>query len=118
MIAFGMMRIDFASSVYIVTASNPMNEKHTTVAPVSRADIVTPSWTKGSALTIVPAPAPWVSSITVKTTNAIIARTAPMSSTMLRFDVPRIDRQITVVTNTVYTTTVTHGGSPGNTCSR
>lgn len=38
--------------------------------------------------------------MTVKTTNAIIARTAPTSSTMLRFDVPRIDRQITVVTKT------------------
>ncbi len=37
---------------------------------------------------------------------------------MLRFDVPRMDRQITVVTKSVYTTTVTHAGSAGNTCSR
>src|SRR6478735_8465861 len=37
-IARGTSLGDLASSLYIVIASNPMNEKHTTVAPATTAD--------------------------------------------------------------------------------
>src|SRR5215475_4312244 len=40
-IALGTSFGDFASSLYIVIASNPMNEKQTTVAPAMTA----PTWT-------------------------------------------------------------------------
>ena len=40
---FGSVLGDFASSLYIVIASNPMNEKHTTVAPAATAPMFTPA---------------------------------------------------------------------------
>ena len=48
----------FASSAYIVTASKPMNEKHTTVAPARTAPKDTSGWMNGRTDAMVPAPAP------------------------------------------------------------
>src|SRR6478752_3897945 len=74
-IAFGTVLGVLASSLYIVIASNPMNEKHTTVAPATTADIWTPSWYSGSSVKIVPSPMPFRSASHVWTTNAAIITT-------------------------------------------
>ena len=113
MIAFGMMFTCLASFVYIVTASKPMKEKHTTVAPVSTALNSTPSWTKGSGLNTVPAPSPALS-WAIASTQYVTMRTREKTSRIaLMFAVPRIEDRTMPVTMTVYATTHTHGGASG-----
>ena len=81
-----------ASSEYIDTASKPMNEKHTMVAPASTAPNCTSLWTKGASDTAVPAPAPPTSCTTTITTNTAMTRIENTSRIMLTFEVPRIVR--------------------------
>ncbi len=90
--ARGMILGVLASSEYIDTASNPMNEKHTTVAPASTAPNCTSLWAKGAIDTGVPAPAPPTSCTTTMTTKTVITRIENTSSSMLTFEVPRIVR--------------------------
>ena len=101
MIAFGMRFTCLASFVYIVTASKPMNEKHTTVAPVSSVESFTPSWTNGSGLNTTPAPSPLVRLTIAKMQKRVTIVTAKMSSTALKFAVPRIDEVTMPVMTTV-----------------
>ena len=113
MIAFGMMLMCFASFVYIVTASKPMKEKQTTVAPVSSADSCTPSWTKGSELKTRPDPSPLVRLTMARTQKSATIVTAKMSRTALKFAVPRIDEVTMPVMMIVYSTTQTQAGASG-----
>ena len=81
-----------ASSAYIVTASKPMNEKHTIVAPISTALIVAPSWKNGAIEATVAAPSPRISCAITITTKTTITMIEKMSRIMFRFEVPRIVR--------------------------
>ncbi len=67
--ALGTVLVSFASSVYIVIASNPMNEKQTTVAPPITAPRCTPEWNSGARLKAVPLPSPELSAVQVRATN-------------------------------------------------
>ena len=81
-----------ASSAYIVTASKPMNEKQTMVAPASTAPNSTPGGKNGCTEAIVPAPAPCMSCTATMTTNTAITTIEKISRIMFTFEVPRIVR--------------------------
>lgn len=91
-IAFGMIFGVFASSAYMVTASKPMNEKQTIVAPMSTAPSVTPSWRNGCSEATVPWPSPRMSCAKTMTTKTAMTTIENTSSSMLMFEVPRIVR--------------------------
>ena len=109
---------DLASSLYIVIASNPMNEKHTTVAPATTADIWTPSWYSGSSVKIVPSPMPFRSASHAWTTNAAISTTWNTTRIPLIRDVPFMLKKLSAVIAATYTTTNTHDGASGKNDSK
>src|SRR6185312_5118524 len=96
-IAFGTVLGVLASSLYIVIASNPMNEKHTTVAPATTADIWTPSWYSGSSVKIVPSPMPFRSASHAWTTNAAMSTTWNTTRIPLIRDVPFMLKKFSAV---------------------
>lgn len=100
MIARGMVLRSFASSVYIVMASKPMKEKHTTVAPVSTAAGCTPSWKSGSVLKMVLWPIPLDSWMAARTMNPRIRTISKTTSIELSLDVEVIDQRFNPVIKT------------------
>ena len=82
----------FASSAYIVTASKPMNEKQTIVAPASTAPNSTSGWKNGCTEATVPAPAPCTNCTMTMTTNTAMTTIEKISRIMLTLEVPRIVR--------------------------
>src|SRR5215475_8355510 len=104
-IARGTSFGDLASSLYIVIASNPMNEKHTTVAPATTADIWTPSWYSGSSVKIVPSPMPFRSASHAWTTNAAMSTTWNTTRIPLTRAVPFMLKKLNAVMIPTYTTT-------------
>ena len=76
----------------MVTASKPINEKHTMVAPISTAPMVTPSWKNGCIDATVPTPSPPASCAHTMTTKTTITTIENTSRIMLTFEVPRIVR--------------------------
>ena len=79
-----------ASSAYIVTASKPMNEKHTTVAPARTAPKDTSGWMNGRTDAMVPAPAPCRSCTMTMTTKTVMTMIEKTSRIMFTFEVPRM----------------------------
>ena len=86
-IARGTVRASLASSVYIVIASNPMKEKHTTVAPPITAVRCTPEWKSGVRLKAVPLPDPEFRAAQVSATNTPISTIWNATRMPLSFDV-------------------------------
>ncbi len=86
-----------ASSLYIVIASNPMNEKHTTVAPAATAWNCTPACTSGSSVKIVPWPMPFRSASHAWTTNAQIITIWNTTRNPLIRDVPFMLKKFSAV---------------------
>lgn len=93
-----MIAGDVASSAYMVTASKPMKEKHTIVAPVRTAPIVTLSWKNGCREATVPAASPRASWAMTRTTNTAMTTIENTSRSMLRFEVPRMVKKMIEVT--------------------
>ena len=117
-IAFGTVSGVLASSLYIVIASNPMNEKHTTVAPATTAAISTPSWYSGFSVKIVPSPMPFRSASHARTTNAAMSTTWNTTRIPLTRDVPFMLKKLSAVITATYTTTNTHDGASGKNDSK
>src|SRR6476620_6696217 len=117
-IAFGTVFGVLASSLYIVIASNPMNEKHTTVAPANTAPTSTPSWYSGFSVKIVPSPMPSFSARQARTMNVAMSTTWNTTRIPLTRDVPFMLRKLNAVITPTYTRTNTHDGAPGKNDSK
>ena len=109
---------DLASSLYIVIASNPMNEKHTTVAPARTAPTSTPAWYSGFSVKIVPSPMPSFSASHARTTNAPMSTIWNTTRTPLIRDVPFMLQKLNALIITTYTTTKIHDGVFGKNDSK
>src|SRR5699024_4476222 len=110
----GMVLLSLASSVYIVTASNPMKEKHTTVAPPSTAALCTPECHSGSRVSMVPCPIPCISRTDASTMNAPINTSSKITSAEFNLDVEFMLQAVMPVTHATYATTQIQAGISGN----
>src|SRR6185369_1873388 len=116
--ALGTVSGVLASSLYIVIASNPMNEKHTTVAPANTAPTSTPAWYSGFSVKMVPSPMPSFSASQASTTKVAMSTTWNTTRIPLTRDVPFILRKLKAVITPTYTRTNTHDGASGKNDSK
>src|SRR3954462_203046 len=114
MIAFEISEDLRASSAYIVIASKPMNEKQTTVAPVSTAGSPMPEWTNGLLESSVPLPMPCDSCTTASTMNAPIRATENATRAKFTLAVELRLQMLSPVIAATNTTTQIQAGTLGN----
>src|SRR5690348_15466230 len=114
MIALLMWDLSRASSEYMVIASKPMKEKHTTVAPVSTAGRLTPEWNSVWVLSTVPLPMPWDSCKTANPMNAMIMTMANTTRVKFTFEVEFRLHTFSPVTAATKATTQIQPGTDGN----